>query len=123
MFIIFKRREENGPNLSDPLQENNSQLLFFSNRSQNGFAIYFTMVTNGIKISCKLCRTEKLAACFKNYCLKLAEVYFRQPLVYFTILKIIVYSQLLQTKWSKNQLHFEFINSNSGVLTQLYLPD
>lgn len=66
MFIIFKCKEENGPNLSDPLQENNSQLVFFTIQSENVFAIYFTMVTNGIKISCKLCRTEMLAACFKK---------------------------------------------------------
>lgn len=66
MFIIFKCKEENGPNLSGLLQENNSQLVFFSIQSENGFTVYFTMVTNGIKISCKLRRTEKLAACFKK---------------------------------------------------------
>lgn len=95
------------------LKQNNSKLVFVCTRTEYGFAIHFTMATNGIKISCKLCRTEKVTLKKKyrhtkiqtktnNQNLKLVVVCFRKPLVYLKISNITVYSQLSQTKWSKN---------------------
>lgn len=47
-------------------KQNNSKLLFICTRTEYGFAIHFTMATNGIKISYKLRRTEKLTANFQK---------------------------------------------------------
>lgn len=75
--------------------QNNSKLVFVCTRTEYGFAIHFTVLLNGIKISRKLHRTEKLSAnLFKNYCLKLVVVHFRHVCLHQKILKIVVYFQL-----------------------------